>query len=160
MKTSSKYDAQGKVIPNKVTPLSSDAAPPLEITQCFRTPDRVRKTFELFEEADVIILQGKDTGISSLAFGKSALDKIIATGEAKSLVILRVNIRFNTTDELEIALAAVQHVKGHHEYEGCDDKDQQEIRQLEELFRLDPGNIRLRGIGFEGNQTKGKNEVH
>jgi hypothetical protein len=145
MKTSSKYDAQGTLIPNKVTPPSSDAEPPLEITQCFCTPDRVKETFALFKEADVIVLQGKDTGICSLAFGKSVLDEIIATGQAKSLVTLRVNIRFNTTDELEIALAAVQHVKGHHEYEGCDGTDQEEIRPLEELFRLDPGNIRLKG---------------
>jgi hypothetical protein len=131
-------------------PTGSDVAPPLEITECFRTKERVKETFALFKEADMIILQGKDTGECSIAFGVSAMEEIIATGKSQSLLIVRLKIRFNTTDELEIALAAVQHVKGYHDYK--DKVELEEIKRLEELFRLDPDDPRLNGIGLEGNR--------
>jgi hypothetical protein len=71
---------------------------------------------EKLRDADVILGIDEETGNEFMVFGRSTLDGIVAAGE-RPLLWAKVAI-LRATDELEALLAAVQEVKGYHEYEG------------------------------------------
>lgn len=72
---------------------------------------------ELIQQADVVFLQDiHDDENRELVFGRQMLARIVAEGRTMEAKVCVIPIDFNT-DALEYYLAAVQLLKGHHEYQ-------------------------------------------
>ncbi len=89
-------------------------------------PEVMRRFFDPqfhdeLKKADLILCKDERSGDEFLVFGRSTLKRIVGSGSGQPMdcAVLRVVI-LRHTKELEALLAAVQVVKGYHEYEGRD----------------------------------------
>lgn len=126
------------------TALTKDPNLNLNITDCFASLEKQNETLTLLKNTDIILGHDTETGNGFLAFGRTLLQAIIADNTSRPCRIVIMNLR-QSTSELEMLLAAVQVTHGYHEYLGGGNLDRAEIQAIEELFRLDSGNPRLKG---------------
>jgi hypothetical protein len=73
-------------------------------------------TKEAFRQAEVIMAVDLSTGREILVFGKALIEKIVRSGKARTVRMVRIAID-EETEDLERLIALVQAFKGSHDYE-------------------------------------------
>jgi hypothetical protein len=94
------------------------------------------KVLEIMRAVDVILGYDIETGNEFLAYGREFVSAIAKGNETVSVSVFRSIIR-QSTQELEMFLAAVNVAKGHDDYQSS--ADALEIQELERLFSLQDG---------------------
>ena len=75
---------------------------------------------EELRQADVIFGVDVNSQREFLVYGRSALKRIIRSGQEILLRVVRVELD-QETDELEYLLAALHVLRGHHDYQASED---------------------------------------
>jgi hypothetical protein len=106
----------------------------ISIHACFASLEMQKRTIATIKNAELVMGYDPTTDNAFIVWGRPLIANVAALPHVKSVQVPILVVALDqSTQQLEILLAAVEVAHGHHEYLSDDDKN--EIAELEALFR-------------------------
>jgi hypothetical protein len=106
----------------------------ISIHACFASLEMQEKTIKTIKNAELVMGYDPATDNAFIVWGRPLIANVAALPHGESVQVPMLVVALDqSTQQLEILLAAVEVAHGHHEY--LSDHDENEIAELEALFR-------------------------